>query len=186
MENKFWEYWATFENIENNIHRFDTRVYLKQINNPSNNDICLGAIVGKNPGSARGAISNDLVKIDLQRDQLLRTVKNIFEKAYKKCGKEIPENSYIQVLNLFYLCDADLNNAIKKYENSTSKIDESENKQLSNMKDRFNKINSKKHFYLDPRNDCIKENIPSNIDLAKHTQGMRQEKVIDYISKILK
>ena len=41
------------------------------------------------------------------------------------------------------------------------------------MKDRFNKINSKKHFYLDPRNDCIKENIPSNIDLAKHTQFMK-------------
>ena len=60
------------------------------------------------------------------------------------------------------------------------------NKKLSNMKDRFNKINSKKHFYLDPRNDCIKENIPSNIDLAKHTQFMKQEKVIDYISKILK
>ena len=33
MENKFWEYWAKFENIENNIHRFDTRVYLKQIRN---------------------------------------------------------------------------------------------------------------------------------------------------------
>ena len=200
MENKFWEYWAKFENIENNIHRFDTRVYLKQIQKPSNNDIFLGAIVGKNPGSARGAISNELVQIDLQGDKLLPTVRNIFENAYKKCGKEIPENSYIQVLNLFYLCDADLNNAIKKYENSTSKIDEcenknfpfiwyvwgGENKKLSNMKDRFNKINSKKHFYLDPRNDCIKENIPSNIDLAKHTQFMKQEKVIDYISKILK
>lgn len=32
--------------------------------------------------------------------------------------------------NLFYLCDADLNNAIKKYKNSTSKIDECENKKL--------------------------------------------------------
>ncbi len=200
MENKFWEYWATFENIENNIHRFDTRVYLKQIQKPSNNDICLGAIVGKNPGSARGTISNKLVNIHKNGDKLLGTVRNIFLEAYKKCGKEIPENSYIQVLNLFYLCDADLNNAIKKYENSTSKIDESENKnfpfiwyvwggenkQLSNMKDRFNKINSKKHFYFDSRNDCIKENIPSNIDLARHTQGMNQEKVIDYISKILK
>ena len=88
-------------------------VHLKQIQKPSNNDICLGAIVGKNPGSARGAISNELVQIDLQRDQLLRTVKNIFEKAYFKSGKKIPDNSYIQVLNLFYLCDADLNNAIK-------------------------------------------------------------------------
>ena len=67
----------------------------------------------------------------MQRDQLLRTVKNIFEKAYFKSGKKIPDNSYIQVLNLFYLCDADLNNAIKKYENSTSKIDESENKNFS-------------------------------------------------------
>ena len=193
-------YWAKFENIGNNIHRFDTRVYLIEINKPSDNDKCLGAIVGKNPGSARGAISNELIQIDLQGDKLLPTVRNIFENAYKKCAKEIPENSYIQVLNLFYLCDADLNNAIKKYENSTSKIDEcenknfpficyvwgGENKKLSNMKDRFNKINSKKHFYLDPRNDCIKENIPSNIDLAKHTQFMKQEKVIDYISKILK
>ena len=53
------------------------------------------------------------------------------------------------------------------------------------MKDRFNKINSKKHFYLDPRNDCIKENIPSSIDFAKHTQGLKQEKVIDYISELL-
>ena len=55
----------------------------------------------KNPGSARGAISNELVQIDLQGDKLLPTVRNIFENAYKKCGKEIPENSYIQVLNLF-------------------------------------------------------------------------------------
>lgn len=54
------------------------------------------------------------------------------------------------------------------------------------MKDRFNKINSKKHFYFDPKTTSIKENIPSNVDFAKHTQGLRHEYVIDYISKILK
>ncbi len=192
-------YWAKFENIENNVYRFDTRVYLKEINNPSNNDICLGAIVGKNPGSARGVINNKLVQIDMQGDKLLPTVRNIFKKAYVKSGKEIPDNSYIQVLNLFYLCDADLNNAIKKYENTTSKIDECENyifpfiwyvwrcdnSKLSIMKDRFNKINSNKHFYFDPETTSIKENIPSSIDFAKHTQGLKQEKVIDYISELL-
>ena len=192
-------YWAKFENIENNVYRFDTRVYLKEINNPSNNDICLGAIVGKNPGSARGVINNKLVQIDMQGDKLLPTVRNIFKKAYVKSGKEIPDNSYIQVLNLFYLCDADLNNAIKKYENTTSKIDEcenyifpfiwyvwgDENSKLSIMKDRFNKINSNKHFYFDPETTSIKENIPSSIDFAKHTQGLKQEKVIDYISELL-
>ncbi len=192
-------YWAKFENIENNVYRFDTRVYLKEINNPSNNDICLGAIVGKNPGSARGVINNKLVQIDMQGDKLLPTVRNIFKKAYVKSGKEIPDNSYIQVLNLFYLCDADLNNAIKKYENTTSKIDEcenyifpfiwyvwgGENSKLSIMKDRFNKINSNKHFYFDPETTSIKENIPSSIDFAKHTQGLKQEKVIDYISELL-
>lgn len=94
-------YWAKFENIGNNIHRYDTRVYLIEINKPSDNDKCLGAIVGKNPGSARGAISNELIQIDLQGDKLLPTVRNIFENAYKKCAKEILENSYIQVLNLF-------------------------------------------------------------------------------------
>ncbi len=66
-------YWAKFENIGNNIHRYDTRVYLIEINKPSDNDKCLGAIVGKNPGSARGAISNELVQIDLQGDKLLPT-----------------------------------------------------------------------------------------------------------------
>lgn len=80
---------------------FATRVYLIEINKPSDNDKCLGAIVGKNPGSARGAISNELIQIDLQGDKLLPTVRNIFENAYKKCAKEILENSYIQVLNLF-------------------------------------------------------------------------------------
>lgn len=53
------------------------------------------------------------------------------------------------------------------------------------MKDRFNKINSNKHFYFDPETTSIKENIPSSIDFAKHTQGLKQEKVIDYISELL-
>ena len=77
-------YWAKFENIGNNIHRYDTRVYLIEINKPSDNDKCLGAIVGKNPGSARGTISNKLVNIHKNGDKLLGTVRNIFLEAYKK------------------------------------------------------------------------------------------------------
>ena len=66
----------------------DTRVYLKQIQKPSNNDICLGAIVGKNPGSARGAISNELVQIDLQGDKLLPTVSTFLKMHIKNVLKK--------------------------------------------------------------------------------------------------
>lgn len=45
-------YWAKFKKIDDNIFRFDTRVYLNPTKSPGENDICIGAIVGKNPGSA--------------------------------------------------------------------------------------------------------------------------------------
>lgn len=46
-------YWAKFEKLGNSIFRYDTIIYLNQVNSPGNNDKCIGAIVGKKPGSAR-------------------------------------------------------------------------------------------------------------------------------------
>lgn len=46
-------YWVKFELKNNHLYRFDTRIYLKPILYPSDKDICIGAVVGKNPESAK-------------------------------------------------------------------------------------------------------------------------------------
>ena len=46
-------YRAIFRSEGDETFRLDTRVYLKEINEPQDSDICVGAVVGKNPGSAK-------------------------------------------------------------------------------------------------------------------------------------
>lgn len=45
-------YWAKFKKVDDDTFRFDTRIYLIKISEPSDDYICIGAVVGKNPGSA--------------------------------------------------------------------------------------------------------------------------------------
>lgn len=42
-------YWAKFIKIGTDYFRFDTRIYLNEIQKPNSTDICIGAAVGKNP-----------------------------------------------------------------------------------------------------------------------------------------
>lgn len=194
-------FWAEFQTLGDNVFRFDTRIYLDPIDEPSVNDICIGAIVGKNPGSASSdQLNNGIVPICLDGDKLLPTVRNIVLKAYAHSSTDIPSKSYIQVLNLFYLCDPDLSNALKsiqKYGNPKVCIQESnqfpwlwyvwggENSQLSPFKNRFQSINAKKAFYFDPRQAQIIENVPDTNDFAKHTQGLKHELIVPYLSSML-
>ena len=117
-------YWAKFDTRDNDIFRFDTRVYLKLMKTPSDNDQCIGAIVGKNPGSAKPSshIKDVLQKVNLDGDKLLPNVRSIFLKAYQHSNKLIDDNVYIQVLNLIYLCDNNLNRATKKIINYSNQI----------------------------------------------------------------
>lgn len=105
---------AKFIKSEHGSFRYDTRIYLEPTDSPSDNDCCIGAVVGKNPGSAKSSdvALNGYDVIDLSGDKLLTTVRNIFLQ-YKQ---NIKSNEYIQVLNLFYLCNQNLNNAIKEYD----------------------------------------------------------------------
>ena len=56
-------FWARFEEIDGSIYRWDTRIYIKPVNDTQGSDICLGAIVGKNPGSAKGKVNIGLQEI---------------------------------------------------------------------------------------------------------------------------
>ena len=195
-------YWAKFEEIEKNNFRFDTRVYLNSIKNPSDNDICIGAIVGKNPGSAipSNNKSNDFQEIDLDGDQLLPNIKSIFLKAYKLSNKTINENAYIQVLNLMYVCDKELSqaiNKIKNYPNPQICVTEekyfpflwyvwgNDNKNLNMYKDRFYHLNAGTHFYLNTKTEGIIDKATDFKDSARHTQGLSHDLVVPYISKII-
>ncbi len=195
-------YWAQFMKIEDNIFRFNTRIYLEQIDKPNDSDICIGAVVGKNPGSAQAKDlhNKQIQEILLTNDKLLPSVRSIIHKTYKFAHKEVPKKSYIQVLNLFYLCNPILSNAIKEIEKySTPKICNSENLdfpwvwylwgneniKLSKFKIRFKKLKTHNHFFLDKKTKQIISHIPNSQEFAKHTQGLMHDLLIPYLSHII-
>ena len=195
-------YWAKFEKRDNYYFRFDTRIYLNEISIPTDNDVCIGAIVGKNPGSAMPSCenSNALQKIVLDGDKLLPNVRCILLKSYQHSNKQINRNSYIQVLNLIYVCDKNLSQAINKIKGYHDKIicdTESkyfpflwyvwgaDNKNLNVYKKRFSYLNVGLHFYLDNITKEIINRVPDLKDSARHTQGLKHEFVVPYISKII-
>lgn len=196
-------YWAKFEKIRNDVFRYDTRVYLNEIESPGENDICIGAVVGKNPGSALPSCLKEtgIQKMSLDGDRLLPTIRSIFLKGYKNSNIAIEENVYIQVLNLMYICNKDLSQAIEKIEDyKDPRICDSEGKdfpfvwylwgndniRLNQYKGRFHTLNTNVHFFLDTKTREVINRMPSPKDCARHTQGMKHELVIPYISDILK
>jgi hypothetical protein len=195
-------YWAKFKTVDSNHFRFDTRVYLDSISKTSETDICIGAVVGKNPGSAKASdlSFNDIQPINLGGDKLLPTVRNIIFKAYKQKGQPASGHSYIQVLNLFYLCNPDLFEAIaciRSYRNLL--YCDTEKKQfpwiwyvwggkddaLIEFKQRFENIRAIRNFYYDKNAGTIVSRVPKPDDFAKHTQGLQHDLVVPYISSIL-
>lgn len=194
-------FWAKFEKYGNDIFRLDTRIYLDDIKEPNIMDKCIGAVVGKNPGSAkRSNNSASLQAIDLNGDKLLPTVKNIIQKAYQEANINPPKNAYIQVLNLFYLCNKNLDEAIVSMKNShgpkTCKSEEkifpwiwyvwgAQDNTLDSYKKRFFRIQAGSHFFYDKNNGKIQNNVPDTKDFAKHTQGLRHDLIVPYIVTLL-
>lgn len=192
-------FWAKFKTINGQQFRFDTRIYLDDIDHPSDNDTCIGAIVGKNPGSAKssGIEVNDLLtKINHDGDKLLPTVRNIIIKSINcKDG-----NQYVQVLNLFYLCNNKLNQAISyNREIEPLVICPSENKYfpwvwfvwgggnigLNIFKERYVNINSHRKFFYNKNLKEVIERMPTNTELAKHTQGLRHDDIVPFLKMLL-
>lgn len=195
-------FWAKFEKINGDSFRFDTRIYLSDIDAPKKTDACIGAIVGKNPGSAKASsLNSKLQAINLDGDKLLPTARNIVLKAYKEAKIPIPERRFIQVLNLFYLCNPNLVQGIVSLEkNLGAKICGSEKMEfhwvwyvwggksdnLNHFKNRFASINTYNHFYFDKECGCIVESPASESAFAKHTQGLKHSYVVPYIAKLIK
>ena len=198
-------YWAQFKDINGATFRLNTRVYLQPIAEPLSTDVCIGAFIGKNPGSAKptNPKTSTLQRIQLGNDKLLPTIRNIMIKAYNVAGKEIIPNSYIQVLNLFYLCDPLLNQAKRRIQEflPDPPIDSSENNKfpfvfytwggpndgINSYKNRFIKnIRTNNHIWFDYKAKKTNVTKPSEIDYVKHILGLRHDNILPQIAAIIK
>ena len=195
-------FWAEFVEIGNDTFRFNTRIYLNPVTGIVNGDHCIGAVVGKNPGSAKSiAVGNGIQPIELDGDKLLPTVRNIVIKAYNASGTHIPDRGYVQVLNLFYLCNPNLDKAISELINNSNAQNDpteslsfpwvwyvwgSKSEMLNPYKRRFTNLNTSNHFYYDKELSKVIAKPASESAFAKHTQGLKHAFVVPYISGVIK
>jgi hypothetical protein len=109
-------YYAQFVPEGDHTFRLNTRIYLSVCDKPSEHDReCIAAVVLMNPGSATsGSERTDWEPLILDGDKTLPMIHGLFGDAYTKASKPIPENAFIQVWNLFYLCDPKAAPAFRK------------------------------------------------------------------------
>jgi hypothetical protein len=194
-------YYAYFIEACDMRFRLDTRIYLEDGSRREEDGVCVAAVVGKNPGSAYPAQMNKWAPLIPGRDKLLPYVRNRFLEGYRLAGKTIPPGAFVRVGNLFYLCNADLDSALESISQvgSQAPICSSEKSlykivwfawggrdlRLNPFKARFQKMKVKFPFFFDKDSGSIVERIPSEIDFAKHTQGLRAKPVEEYLASIL-
>jgi hypothetical protein len=108
-------YYAQFKPVDNHTFRLNTRIYLSVCDKPSECDKeCIAAVVLKNPGKATWRSESQAWEpLILDGDKTLPMIHGLFWDAYAKASKPIPENAFIQVWNLFYLCNHEANAAFR-------------------------------------------------------------------------
>lgn len=169
-------------------------------------DRCVGAIAAKNPGSANAADPSLLAlqRIRLDGDKLLPTVRCVVLKAYAGAGKQPSPGDYIQVLNLFYLCEPNLRQALKSIESirhtgggpAPCQTETGEfpwvwyawgrdRPELSEFKTRFGALKTNASFYLDKDRDTVVPTVPCREAFPKHTQGLAHDKIVPYLSNLV-
>lgn len=193
-------YYAKFTLIEGELFRFDTRIYLGN-GNPDSESVCVGAVVGINPGSARPRVLNEHRELELGNDKMLPYVRNRFNAGYKRAGIPAPEGAYVQVLNVFYLCDERLGEAVarlKTFQNPPVCSAErlvfplawyawgAESQQLAPLKARFLIRRDGKSFFMNRDRKTFGVGVPEPMEFAKHPRYMPaapvEEELASYMS----
>ncbi len=191
-------YYARFDTVADHVFRFDTRIYL---GNHNTNEVgeCVGAIVGKNPGSAKPTQLGVLAPLKLDGDKMLPSVRNRFIAAYQNTSTPIPNNVFVQVWNLFYLCNPDLGMACSEMSSiANPPFCPTENKNpmivwfawgnsngyLNPFKKRF--LSGKKNgFYYNHQSGLVVSRPPTITDFAKHPQGMPKMPIVNHLTGLL-
>lgn len=190
-------YFARFQKVGNDWIRHDTRIYLSDFTGTSLQGNCLGAIIGKNPGSAQAAVP-EWGALELSGDKMLPNVRNILLEAFDHAGKKPPVDSFVQVLNLFYICGSDLVTATKALAKHKSAYpDPSEfrsfpfvwfawgkgSRVLDPLKTRFVAMHKNDNaFFYCPQTATVVPRPPKRTELAKHTQGLPHAPLVSYLA----
>jgi hypothetical protein len=188
-------YWACFKNKNGNIFRFDTRIYFQPIDKPSDKDKCIGAVIGMNPGSAKpkNIKSDEIQEIVIGNDKTLPNIKSIFSKASIETNLDV-KHKYIQILNLFYLCNENADVAknqardnIVKYLSEQYICPSEKNKfnfifyawglaeGIDEYKTRFidkNNPFSSHYLWFDKEKEKVMTTLPNKNDKVKHPIGL--------------
>lgn len=192
-------YYARFENIHGHIFRFDTRVYLGEhdIKEPG---ICVGAVIGKNPGSAKPTRLGILSTLQLDGDKLLPTVYNRFCDAYEGAHRRISRNAYVQIWNLFYLCNPTLSSACKAIgdipnpkfclsERNRPRVTlfvwGGDSRRLNPFKERFLLRKYDGAFFYRKADNAVIRRMPTIDEKAQHTQGMPEDPIVAHLARVL-
>ena len=192
-------FYARFERIRGHIFRFDTRIYLGEhdIADPGR---CVGAIVAKNPGSAKHTRLGVLTDMRLEGDKMLPTVFRRFSAAFRHARRGIPKNAYVQVWNLFYLCNPKLDAACQvvaeirnpplcqseiKRPNITWFAWGGDSRRLNPFKARFLSRRYVGTFFYSKADNAVIRRMPSISDRAKHPQGMPEDPIVEHLTRVL-
>ncbi len=201
--------YARFEERAGQLFRYDTRIYLSDdLEQFEAGGKCVGAVVGKNPGSARPKLTDGRwARLDLAGDKMLPSVRNRFVEAYRRAQKPIPADAYVQVWNLFYLVnnnDDQACSALRSLPNlvvcpseaikpkvvwfAWGRIPQPEHRELLNrLKGRFLLQGHEDVFFFGNANSGsydlasakIQNGLPSTSDFVKHSQGIPKSPVVD-------
>lgn len=193
-------YFARFKECEGHPFRLDTRIYLRD-EGPGVGDRCVAAIIGKNPGSARGKANGRLTPAALGGDKFLPVTRNRFRNAYGRAGVEIPGGAYVRVWNLFYLCDKALRAAVRAHAGVRRPVacdSERERPPIvwfawgpptpwsRPMVPRFLDPKIEHPFYYDMDLNKVVAGLPGPTSRVRHTQGLSAEPVEVHLATILR
>jgi hypothetical protein len=199
LESHGMSYYACFRLHEGRQFRLDTRIYLGD-GAPGGKDICVAAIIGKNPGSASPTEYGRLSPINLKGDKLLPFVRNRFQNAYRMAGTKPSVGAFGRVWNLVYLCNKDLHAAVKEYQRVRVPLHcASEDSlppavwfawgppspRLRGHSSRFMGREMDHPFYYDMDSERIIDEVPGQNSRVKHTQGMPAEPVEDHLASLI-
>lgn len=195
-------YWAQFKTRNKRLWRFDTRIYLHNVDECNNDDILLGAIVAKNPGTALPLLDGGrgLQPINLGADDLLPKVKSVVTRAHAAAKLDLPLRGFIQVLNLFYLREPVYSTAlavIRRCRTHCFCASETASfpwiwyawggaaADLPDLAARFRTLKTKNHFCHDKLADRVVAAPPAPGSWARHTQGLHLAPLTAHLTKVL-
>ncbi|HMO83438.1 MAG TPA: hypothetical protein PKC18_00815 [Lacipirellulaceae bacterium] len=194
-------YWARFAGDPARMFRFDTRVYFADVTTPRRDDPAVGAIVAKNPGKAKPSDLDrrGMQAIRLDGDKLLPTVRGMVGRAFIQARREWPERGYVQVFNLFYLCNENLAQARAALGNGRIRTCSRELRpypwlwyawgesgaMMPDFAARFADLAADRRFYFDKIKGKIRNGHPARNAFPKHTQGLVQAPVVRRIARLL-